>query len=177
MFSTVYRVTQKDFYAHPYTSMWAPVVARQTSKRYSSSCHVFISMWCVISSTASLTPLDYFAWGFIKDVVHRRKVRDLVDLRQHIIEAVELITPHMLINTWQELEYLEIKCQLDATEVFIADPTAYSTCFGHHYAHHQAPKSIIQWFCLWYFVLWFSSCWSGVELRVMCSGLQDAAAT
>jgi hypothetical protein len=30
MFSTVYRVTQKDFYARPYTSMWAPVVARQT---------------------------------------------------------------------------------------------------------------------------------------------------
>jgi hypothetical protein len=26
-------------------------------------------------------------------------------LRQRIIEAVELITPHMLINTWQELEY------------------------------------------------------------------------
>ena len=22
--------------------------------------------------------------------------------------------------------------------------------------------------CLWYFMLWFSSCWSGVELRVMC---------
>jgi len=22
--------------------------------------------------------------------------------------------------------------------------------------------------CLWYFVLWFPSCWSGVELRVMC---------
>ena len=22
--------------------------------------------------------------------------------------------------------------------------------------------------CLWYFVLWFSSFWSGVELRVMC---------
>jgi hypothetical protein len=64
MFSTVYRVTQKDFYAHPYTSMWesdhfyarpytsvwesdhfyahpytslcAPVVARQISKQYSS---------------------------------------------------------------------------------------------------------------------------------------------
>jgi len=33
--------------------------------------------------------------------------------------------------------------------------------------------------CLWYLVLWFSSCWSGVELRIiMCpvvSGLQDAA--
>jgi len=50
-----------------------------------------------------MTPLDIFAWGFIKDVVYRRKVRDLADLRQRIIEAVELITPHMLINTWQEL--------------------------------------------------------------------------
>ena len=27
--------------------------------------------------------------------------------------------------------YVEIKCQLDATEVFIADLTACSTCFGH----------------------------------------------
>jgi hypothetical protein len=29
----------------------------------------------------------------------------LADFRQRIIEAVDLITPHMLINTWQELEY------------------------------------------------------------------------
>ena len=42
---------------------------------------------------------------FITDIVYRRKVRDLVDLRQRIIEAIELITAHMLINTWQELEY------------------------------------------------------------------------
>jgi len=54
MFSPVYRVTQKDFYARLYTSMWAPVVARQISKQYSSSCHVFISMWGVIRSTVSM---------------------------------------------------------------------------------------------------------------------------
>ena len=41
--------------------------------------------------------------------------------------------------------YVEIKCQLDATEVFIADLIACSTCFGHHYAHHLELKSIIQW--------------------------------
>jgi len=35
-----------------------------------------------------LTPLDFFTWGFIKDVVYRRKVQDLADLRQRIIEAV-----------------------------------------------------------------------------------------
>ena len=40
---------------------------------------------------------------------------------------------------------MEIKCQLDATEVFIADLIACSTCFGHHYAHYQELKSIIQW--------------------------------
>jgi len=56
MFSTLYRVTQKDFYPRPYTSMWARVAARQISKRYSSSCHVFISMWGVICSTASMIP-------------------------------------------------------------------------------------------------------------------------
>ena len=41
--------------------------------------------------------------------------------------------------------YVEIECQPDATEVFIADFIACSTCFGHHYAHHQELKSIIQW--------------------------------
>ena len=64
--------------------------------------------------------------------------------------------------------FVEIKCQLDATEVFIVDLIACSTCFGHHYAHHQELKSIIQWllrvvFC----AVVFSSSWSGVELRVM----------
>jgi len=40
---------------------------------------------------------------------------------------------------------VEIKFQLDATEVFIADLNACLTCFGHHYAHHQELKSIVQW--------------------------------
>ena len=61
-----------------------------------------------------------------------------------------------------------IKFQLDATKVFIIDLIACSTCFGHHYGHHQELKSI-------YTVVaacgisccGFSSSWSGVELRVM----------
>jgi len=50
---------------------------------------------------------------------------------------------------------VEIKCQLDATDgFFIADPIACSKCFGHHYAHHQELKSIIQVVAacgIWYF--------------------------
>jgi hypothetical protein len=38
--------------------------------------------------------------------------------------------------------------------IFIADITACSTCFGHHYAHHQDLESIIQVvaaYGIWYF--------------------------
>jgi hypothetical protein len=38
-------------------------------------------------------------------------VQDVADLRQRTIEAVELIIPHMLINTWQELEYRSDTCR------------------------------------------------------------------
>jgi len=50
-----------------------------------------------------------------------------------------------LISNKYVILYVEIKCQLDATEVFIADLIACSTCFGHHYAHHQELRCIIQW--------------------------------
>ena len=65
--------------------------------------------------------------------------------------AAVLYFPHYLINDTikkmlnTKCMYVEIKCHLDATEVFITDLIACSTCFGHHYAHHQELKSIIQW--------------------------------
>ena len=126
MFSKLYRVTQKDFCAHPYTSVWAPVVARQISKRYSSSCHMFISMWGVISSTASMIHCLKSArsWTFLLYTTslinpHAKKSIGVKsgDLggqavgppfptqRPGKVSSRNLITPHMLINTWQELEY------------------------------------------------------------------------
>ena len=73
--------------------------------------------------------------------------------------------------------YVEIKCQLDATEVFIADLIACSTCFGHHYAHHQEFKSIIRWLLPVVFraVVFKLLVWCGAEGHV--SGLQNAAAS
>ena len=65
---------------------------------------------------------------------------------------------------------MEIKCQLDATEVFIAC----LTCFGHHHAHHQELKSIVQWLLPVVFraVFFKLLVWCGTEGYV--SGLQDA---
>jgi hypothetical protein len=70
---------------------------------------------------------------------------------------------------------VEIKCQLDATEVFIADLIACSTCFGHHYAHHRELKINIQWLLPVVFraVVFKLLAWCGAEGYV--SGLQDAA--
>ena len=70
---------------------------------------------------------------------------------------------------------MEIKCQLDAKEVFISDLIACSTCFGHHYAHHQELKNITQWLLPVVFraVFFKLLVWCGAEGYV--SGLQDAA--
>jgi len=70
---------------------------------------------------------------------------------------------------------VEIKCQLDATEVSIVDLIACSTCFGRHYAHHQELKIFIQWLLPVVFgdVVFKLLIWCGAEGYVF--GLQDAA--
>ena len=59
---------------------------------------------------------------------------------------------------------------------FIADLIACSTCFGHHYAHHQELKSIIRWLLPVVFraVVFKLLVRCGAEGYV--SGLQDADA-
>ena len=87
------------------------------------------------------------------------------------------VRPSRVLKLNSTTQYVEIKCQLDATEVFIADLIACSTCFGHHYAHHQELKSIIQrWLPVVFRAVVFKLLvWCGAEGYV--SGLQDAAAS
>ena len=58
----------------------------------------------------------------------------------------------------------------------MAELIACSTCFGHHYAHHQELKSIMQWLLPVVFraVVFKLLVWCGAEGHVSC--LQDAAA-
>ena len=61
--------------------------------------------------------------------------------------------------------------------VFIAVLTACATCFGHHYAHHQELKSIIQWLLpvvfhavvfkllFWWLCVRFAGCCSILQTR------------
>ena len=67
-------------------------------------------------------------------------------------------------------ELVEIKCQLDATD----DIYCRFYCLLNMFREPLCPSSGAREYytdgrCLWYLVLWFSSCRYGVELRVMCS--------
>ena len=65
--------------------------------------------------------------------------------------------------------YVEIKCQLDATDDFYCR----SYCLLNMFRAQLCPSSGAREYytdgrCLWYLLLWFSSCRYGVELRVVC---------
>ena len=77
---------------------------------------------------------------FFSNVVYLRMATSVVCVRLNQPSKLQPLNESSYV--WK---YVEIKCQLDATEVFIAELIFCSTCFGHHYAHHQELKSIIQW--------------------------------
>ena len=64
------------------------------------------------------------------------------DLFQQI--STDIITEAKLQKPVNNTDYMEIKCHLDATEVFIPDHIACSTCFVHHYVYHGELNGFIQ---------------------------------
>ena len=55
-----------------------------------------------------------------------------------------LLCKFEVILTVHRRHYVEIKCQLDATNVFYCRSYCLLNMFRHHYAHHQELESIIQ---------------------------------
>lgn len=52
-----------------------------------------------------ITPLDFFCWGYVKNIVYSENIRDLEHLRQRIVDAFQTITPDMLDRVWKEVDY------------------------------------------------------------------------
>ena len=52
-----------------------------------------------------LTPLDFFLWGYVKDLVYQVRINDLAHLKTRITNAINSVTPEMLGRVWQEWEY------------------------------------------------------------------------
>jgi hypothetical protein len=52
-----------------------------------------------------ITPLDFFLWVYVKDIVYKTPMTSLEKLKLRIVAAIERITPRMLENAWWETEY------------------------------------------------------------------------
>jgi hypothetical protein len=61
----------------------------------------------------NLTPCEFFLWDYVKDKVYAPPLpRDLPELRQRIVVAVEATDVDMLQCVWQELDYRIDVCQV-----------------------------------------------------------------
>jgi hypothetical protein len=52
-----------------------------------------------------LTPLVFFLWGYVKNIVYQVKINDLQHLKARIKEAVATVTPNMLQAMSNEVVY------------------------------------------------------------------------
>jgi hypothetical protein len=52
-----------------------------------------------------ITSLDFFLWGYVKDIVYKTPVTSFDEMKLRIVAAIETVTPQMLENTWREIEY------------------------------------------------------------------------
>jgi hypothetical protein len=53
----------------------------------------------------SITPLDFFLWGCVRDQAFRPKVSGVVELHARINNEVASLKPQILKNIWCEMEY------------------------------------------------------------------------
>jgi hypothetical protein len=52
-----------------------------------------------------LTPLDFYFWGYVRQIIYSVRVHNIQHLKQRIKEAVASVTPDVLGRVWQEMEY------------------------------------------------------------------------
>ena len=52
-----------------------------------------------------LSLLDFFLWGYIKNIVYAEKIRNIQHLQERITSAIETVTRDMIQKTWQEIEF------------------------------------------------------------------------
>ena len=65
-----------------------------------------------------LTPLDFFLWGHVKNLVYQEKIRDIDHLKTRILDAINSVTPDMLKQVWRQLDYrLEICRATDGSHI------------------------------------------------------------
>ena len=52
-----------------------------------------------------ITLLDFFLWGFVKDIIYRKKVSNVDDLKARITAVIVSVDMDMFARTWREIDY------------------------------------------------------------------------
>jgi hypothetical protein len=50
-------------------------------------------------------PLDFFLQSYVKDILYKKLVASVDELKVRIDAALETVTPQMLGNTWRKIKY------------------------------------------------------------------------
>jgi hypothetical protein len=58
-----------------------------------------------------LTPLDFFLWVYVKNIVYQVEINGLQHLKARIRDAVATVTPNILHATWNKVEYCLNVCR------------------------------------------------------------------
>jgi hypothetical protein len=53
----------------------------------------------------NLTSLDFYFWGYVKQIVYSFRIHNIQPLKQRIREAATSVTPDVLGRVWQKVEY------------------------------------------------------------------------
>jgi len=65
-----------------------------------------------------LSPLDFFLWGYIKNIVYTEKIRNIQHLQDRITSAIETVTRDMVHKSWQEIEFrLDVSRATNVTHI------------------------------------------------------------
>ena len=65
-----------------------------------------------------LSPLVFFLWGYIKNIVYAEKIRNIQQLQERITSAIETVTRDMIQKTWQEIEFgLDVSRATDGAHI------------------------------------------------------------
>ena len=66
-----------------------------------------------LSHSPDLTPLDFFLWGYVKDLVYKPPLPQTIpDLRARIIAAIKTDDHRTLQRTWAEIDYRLDVCRV-----------------------------------------------------------------
>jgi hypothetical protein len=55
-----------------------------------------------------ITPLDYFLWGYVKDIVYRTQLRDIDQLKNSVRDAITIVDIGMLARTGKKSDIVLI---------------------------------------------------------------------